>query len=103
MMEAVSTPETSVNIYQTTRRNIPEDSHFHTRRRENLKSHPVNLYGQATLRYIRRFEVLRIKKASHRPDDGDRSTPETSVNIYRTTRRNIPEDSHFIHTVPTDL
>jgi hypothetical protein len=27
IMEAVSTSETSVNIYQTTRRNIPEDSH----------------------------------------------------------------------------
>jgi hypothetical protein len=27
-MEAVSTSETSVNFYQTTRRNIPEDSHF---------------------------------------------------------------------------
>jgi hypothetical protein len=29
-MEAVSTAEMSVNIYQTTRRNIPEDSHLHT-------------------------------------------------------------------------
>jgi hypothetical protein len=38
-MEAVSSSETSVNIYQTTRRNIPEDSHLHARRRENLKSH----------------------------------------------------------------
>jgi hypothetical protein len=38
-MEAVSTSETSVNFYQTTRRNIPEDSHLHTRRCENLKSH----------------------------------------------------------------
>jgi hypothetical protein len=28
VMEAVSTPETSVNFYQSTRRNIPEDSHF---------------------------------------------------------------------------
>jgi hypothetical protein len=37
-MEAASTPETSVNFYQTTRRNIPEDIHPHTRRRENLKS-----------------------------------------------------------------
>jgi hypothetical protein len=27
MMEAVSTSETSVNFYQTTRRNNPEDSH----------------------------------------------------------------------------
>jgi hypothetical protein len=27
-MKAVSTSETSINFYQTTRRNIPEDSHF---------------------------------------------------------------------------
>jgi hypothetical protein len=31
MMEAASTTEMSVNFYQTTRRNIPEDSHLHTR------------------------------------------------------------------------
>jgi hypothetical protein len=29
MMEAASTSETSVNFYQTTRRNIPEDNHLH--------------------------------------------------------------------------
>jgi hypothetical protein len=28
MLEAVSTFETSVNFYQTSRRNIPEDSHL---------------------------------------------------------------------------
>jgi hypothetical protein len=28
MMEAARTSETSVNFYQTTRRNIPEDSHL---------------------------------------------------------------------------
>jgi hypothetical protein len=28
MMEAVSTSETSVNFYETTRHNIPEDSHL---------------------------------------------------------------------------
>jgi hypothetical protein len=39
MMEAARTSETSVNLYQTTRRNNPEDSQFHTRRRENLKSY----------------------------------------------------------------
>jgi hypothetical protein len=38
-------PETSVNFYDTTLRNIPGDSHLHTRRRENLKSY----------RKIRRF------------------------------------------------
>jgi hypothetical protein len=29
MMEAASTSETSVNFFQTTRRNNPEDSHPH--------------------------------------------------------------------------
>jgi hypothetical protein len=43
MLEAAGTSETSVNFYQTTRSNNPEDSHLHTRRRENLKSHLVNL------------------------------------------------------------
>jgi hypothetical protein len=38
MMEAASTSKTSVN-YHTTRRNNPEDSHLHTCRCENLKSH----------------------------------------------------------------
>jgi hypothetical protein len=38
-MEAASTFETSVNFFQTTRRNNPEDNYLHTRRRENLKSH----------------------------------------------------------------
>jgi hypothetical protein len=37
MMEAASTSETSVNFYQTTRRNNPEDSHLRTNRREKLK------------------------------------------------------------------
>jgi hypothetical protein len=39
MMEAASTSERSVEFYETARRNIPEDSYLHTRRRENLKSH----------------------------------------------------------------
>jgi hypothetical protein len=41
MTEVTSTSETSVNFNQTTQRNNPEDSHFHTRRRENLKSQPT--------------------------------------------------------------
>jgi hypothetical protein len=44
MMEAASTSETSVNVYQTTRRNNPEDSHLHSRRSENLKSHMLFIY-----------------------------------------------------------
>jgi hypothetical protein len=31
MMEAASTSEKSVNFYQTTRRNNPEDSYLHSR------------------------------------------------------------------------
>jgi hypothetical protein len=38
IMVAVRTSETSVYFYKTTRRNIPEGFHRHTRRRENLKS-----------------------------------------------------------------
>jgi hypothetical protein len=37
--QAGRTSETSVNFYQTSRRNNAEDSHLHTRRRENLVSH----------------------------------------------------------------
>jgi hypothetical protein len=39
MIAAASTSETSVNFYRTTRHYNPEDSHLHTRRRENLKSY----------------------------------------------------------------
>jgi hypothetical protein len=37
MTEAVSSSEMTINIYQTIRRNIPEDSHLHTRCREDMK------------------------------------------------------------------
>jgi hypothetical protein len=41
MMEAVSTSETPATFLRATRRNIPEDSYLHARRRENLKSYQV--------------------------------------------------------------
>jgi hypothetical protein len=45
ILEAANTSETSVNFYHTTRRNIPEDSHLHTRCHENLKCHlkPISI------------------------------------------------------------
>jgi hypothetical protein len=43
MMETVSTSETYVNLYQATRRDIPNDSQLHIRCRENLKSHDLHL------------------------------------------------------------
>jgi hypothetical protein len=42
IMEAMTTSQTMVSLYETTRRNIPEDSRFQTRCHENLKSLPVN-------------------------------------------------------------
>jgi hypothetical protein len=41
MMEAASASETLVNFYQTTSRDNPEDSHLHTRHRENVKSYKL--------------------------------------------------------------
>jgi hypothetical protein len=43
MMEAANTSKTSIYFYQTTRRNIPEDSPLHTRRLENMKFHLIRI------------------------------------------------------------
>jgi hypothetical protein len=40
--KAVRTTETSDVVLQTTRNSIPEDTHFHARRRVNLKTHNFN-------------------------------------------------------------
>jgi hypothetical protein len=46
MTGAANTSRTSLNIYQTTRRNYPDDSHLHNRRRENLRSLlAINVFG----------------------------------------------------------
>lgn len=37
LIEEVSTSETSINLYQATQRNIPEESLLHTQNLENLK------------------------------------------------------------------
>jgi hypothetical protein len=44
LMEAARTSEISANFYQTTRCNIPEDSHFHALCRENLKFQNRDLF-----------------------------------------------------------
>jgi hypothetical protein len=49
MTEIASTSEMSVNFYQTTRRQNPEDNHRHTRRRENLKFHSgIQIFTEIT-------------------------------------------------------
>jgi hypothetical protein len=62
MMEAVRISETSFYSNETTGRYITEDSHLHTRRRENLKAH--RLYKRTELPNML-FEVtLYIKKTA---------------------------------------
>jgi hypothetical protein len=55
IMETVSTSETSVNIHQTTVRNIPEYSHLYAQRSKNLRSH----LPTACLKHL---DVLRLKR-----------------------------------------
>jgi hypothetical protein len=43
LMKAVRTADTSVYFDETTRRYIPDSCHLYTRRRENLKSHSVEI------------------------------------------------------------
>jgi hypothetical protein len=57
MMEAVSTSETLVNFYQTTRRYNPEDSHLYNRRRGNHKCH------QESYSFIHNIITERVKFA----------------------------------------
>jgi hypothetical protein len=45
MMEAVSTFETSINSYETTRRNIPEDSHLHLKVIDHNRLSGFKLYS----------------------------------------------------------
>jgi hypothetical protein len=51
LMEKARTSETSVYSNETTWRYIPEGSHLHTRRRENLKSH----ISETFRRYISKY------------------------------------------------
>jgi hypothetical protein len=64
MMEAVITCKTSVNFYQTTRRNIPEDSYLHTLRRENLKSHHVQYISPKRWYILRSPHGVAIQQAN---------------------------------------
>jgi hypothetical protein len=53
MMEAVSSSETLVSIYQTTWYSIPEHSYLYTYHCKNLKSHKVCNFFQELLQLIK--------------------------------------------------
>jgi hypothetical protein len=57
MMEAAITSKKSLNLYETTRRNNPEDSHIHTPYHENLKSHYVFSHCREVELHIYRFKT----------------------------------------------
>jgi hypothetical protein len=63
-MKAISSSETSVNIYQTARCNTQEYSHLNTRRRKNLKSHPYAYCLWVSLKTkTKKFAKLKFFKA----------------------------------------
>jgi hypothetical protein len=63
MMEAVSTSEMSVSLYQTTRCNIPEDSHFY----DYFPSHPEHTFPWTeVVCFVSRAGVWRADKSDVR-------------------------------------
>jgi hypothetical protein len=69
MLEAAGSSETSVNIYQITRRNIPQGNLLLTRHRENLKSQQVTYLFRTGFVHFRRnlclHNTLPDGKVSH--------------------------------------
>lgn len=63
MTAAVTASETSVSIYQTTWRNVPEESHLRTSRK-NLTSHnPQYILRRSTQSFRTNVEILITHKA----------------------------------------
>jgi hypothetical protein len=91
MMEAASTSEISVNFYQTTRRNIPEDS-----RRKNLKYHPdagVFLSLPTTLHFLWAFKWLFEKQSFKVGVDSYRRVHRYRNCVWANT------STHCVHTM----
>jgi hypothetical protein len=71
MMEAVSTSDMSVTIYQTTQHNIPEDSHIHPQSCSSLNmrdkvSHTYEITGKIIVLYILIFMILNSRWGNKR-------------------------------------
>jgi hypothetical protein len=67
--------KTQVDFYQTTRRNIPEGSHLHSRRRKNLKSLHTCISLENTLNELTDvatdvFAGVMGETSGHSPADG---------------------------------
>jgi hypothetical protein len=66
MMKAVNTSETSVNFYQTTRRNIQKDSNFHIRCCKNLDL-ILHVADISNISLIVSFETEKVKQSRYTP------------------------------------
>jgi hypothetical protein len=55
MKDTESTSETSVNFYQNTRRNIPENSYPQTFHRKDLKTYLVQITKPVTTQFLPSF------------------------------------------------
>jgi hypothetical protein len=91
MMEAESISETSVNFYETTRRNYPEDSDLHIHRRENLKSY-LFLFASTYL-YETAFSSYAATKTEYRKGpmrNTARGYSFLKLQIYLTTTPSWP-------------
>jgi hypothetical protein len=87
MMEAVSISETLVNFYEPTRRNIPEDSHVHTRCRWNLKSHFVcGLLGCDAVLSCRWLPTSWTNPEHEGPQDHMESQRRLTISDYLTAK-----------------
>jgi hypothetical protein len=52
MIVAVSTSETSVNLCETTRCNVPVDCNLHAQHSDNLKSHYIITFDKSTENFL---------------------------------------------------
>jgi hypothetical protein len=78
-----STSETSVNFYETIRRNIQEDSNFCTRRCENLKS---NLAIRKSSKWLRFLTWISVAESVGAPLAAGLSPPPSSICPRRPSR-----------------
>jgi hypothetical protein len=61
-VEAVSTSETSITLYETIWCNIPEDSNLHSHSHDNLKSHRMALLTSLVVKGCRFDTIVTILK-----------------------------------------
>jgi hypothetical protein len=98
VMEAIGTPETSLNC-QITRRNTPEDSHLYTRRRVNLKSEQKCRFHEDSFFFVNYYFFF--------GSEGDVTFRKQSVTFFKYQQMapvpwvTIQKRYHFVHRTMT--